>query len=361
MRKLLLLIGLLLPSLAFAQGSRLDGVVQGLNGPIPNQFIAVCDQPANITTTPCSTLSTLYTDTTLLTPAPNPIQADFFGNFHFYAPVGKYTLQTYGPQIQTPYVQRDIILPCDPTNCVLGTLTVNIINFGTLIHNSNFVAATGTIRLQHDDSICWRNFAHSGDLCLTVDNSDAIQFPGGFGGGGGGGTTVTVNGAGVTPTLNLNDTLPVATANHLNLGWQYSAGNASVQVPITGNGTKVCSVTGALTTGHSIVVDASGNCVDSGSAPSSAIQAVTVTGCTVGAGTYNECTVTSGAVWSPAFASNAYKLVCTANGTTNSGGSKQSYIIYETSKSTTGFTLTMQNNRGSTPISAVPIDCIAVP
>lgn len=239
MRKLLLLIALLAPSLAWGQGSRLDGVVQGLNGPLPSQFVAVCTQPADISTSPCSPLATLYTDTTMTVPSVNPVQADEFGNFHFYAAAGKYTLQSYGPQIQTPFIQTDVILPCDPTDCVL-----NVVSFSLLIHNSADVADDGEVRLEHPDRICWRNFANTGNLCLSVDGTDAIQFPGGFGGGGGGSITA------VTATA------PLA-----------SSGGTTPDISIAssqGNGTKVQRSTGSTTTNNCVKYDANGNTVDSG-------------------------------------------------------------------------------------------------
>jgi hypothetical protein len=255
---------LLAPSLAHAQGNNYWGVVQGLNGPLPNQFIAVCLQPANITTTPCSTLATLYTDSTLTTPSTNPVQADNYGNFHFYIAPGKYTLQSYGPQILVPFVQRDVVIPCDPSNCVMSQLLVNgTITANAFIANSPSPAATGVVRLEHADGICWRNFLNNGDLCLTVNNSDAIQFPGGFGGGGGG-TTLQINGASLASTVNLNNTTPAAGSHFLNVQWQYSSGNGSAEVPISGNGTAVGSVSGTLTSGDCAEFDANGNVVDAG-------------------------------------------------------------------------------------------------
>ena len=255
---------LLAPSLVRGQGNNYWSVVQGLNGPLPNQFVAVCLQPANITTTPCSTLATLYTDSTLTTPSANPVQADNFGNFHFYIAPGKYTLQAYGPQILVPFVQKDVVIPCDPTNCVMSMLTVNgPIYADEFISNSVNPAATGTVRLEHPDTICWRNNANTGDVCLSVNASDAIQFPGGFGGGGGG-TTININGSSVASTLNLNNTTPAAGTHFLNVSWQYSAGNGSAEVPISGNGTNVASTSGTLTNGDCVQFDASGNVIDAG-------------------------------------------------------------------------------------------------
>jgi hypothetical protein len=178
-----------------------------------------------------------------------------------------------------PFVQRDVVIPCDPSNCVLSQLLVNgSVTANAFIANSVNPASTGLLRLEHLDQICWRNFANSGDVCLSVNASDAIQFPGGFGGGGGG-TTVNINGAGVASTVNFNGTTPAATANHLNVVWQYSAGNASAALPISGNGGNVASTSGTLTSGDCAQFDASGNIIDAGApcaAGSASLSAQTV-------------------------------------------------------------------------------------
>jgi hypothetical protein len=98
-----------------------------------------------------------------------------------------------------------------------------------------------------------------------------------------------------------------------------------------------------------------------GAWPVTKMESINFTGCTAGAGTYTECTKL--VTWGSAFADANYSLVCMAHGTTNDSGSKESYIIYEdlaTPKTASQFTLLMQNNRGSTPISAVTVSCIGV-
>lgn len=102
---------------------RYDGVVQTRGGaPAAGATVAVCAEPANVTTSPCSSLLTLYTDNTgatacsgTLVPSPptpsqpcsNPMTTDGLGNYHFYAPAGVYTIQFYGPSVAT-YVQYDV-------------------------------------------------------------------------------------------------------------------------------------------------------------------------------------------------------------------------------------------------------------
>lgn len=64
MRRILISLLLLLPSAAFAQSVRYQGQVIGSRGfPLGNQNVAVCTQPANTGTTPCSPLATLATST----------------------------------------------------------------------------------------------------------------------------------------------------------------------------------------------------------------------------------------------------------------------------------------------------------
>lgn len=109
-RKLILASLLLLPSLAFAQdvSVRYQSQVIGSRGlPLANQSVAVCTQPAVTTTQPCSPLATLATSTSTTSGGANPLTTDVNGNFFFYAPPGKYTVQVYGPQVGTPFVQPD--------------------------------------------------------------------------------------------------------------------------------------------------------------------------------------------------------------------------------------------------------------
>lgn len=108
---------------ASAQGYRYQNVIQGPRGPLANVPVAVCSQPATISSAPCSPLATLYTDSTLITACngtngcSNPLTSDGYGNVLFYAAPGKYTIQYYGPQLSAPISYQDIVLPCDPSNC----------------------------------------------------------------------------------------------------------------------------------------------------------------------------------------------------------------------------------------------------
>src|SRR5271154_1096377 len=111
MKRYLLLLLLLLPGAAFAQNTAYFGFVLNQNGnPVPFANVAVCTQPANVTTTPCSTLATIFSSTAGAAQA-NPLLTDINGNFKFYAPTGSIvTIQIYSPQLTTPYVYTDVTI-----------------------------------------------------------------------------------------------------------------------------------------------------------------------------------------------------------------------------------------------------------
>lgn len=137
---------------ASAQGYRYQNVIQGPRGHLANVPVAVCSQPATISSAPCSPLATLYTDSTDTVACngtngcSNPLTSDGYGNVLFYAAPGKYTIQYYGPQFSAPIAYQDIVLPCDPSNCSLtGTVTLpGLILNGSTITASEPVQA-GTI------------------------------------------------------------------------------------------------------------------------------------------------------------------------------------------------------------------------
>ncbi len=104
---------------AVAQGSRRDDIVFGPSGhPVANATIQVCQ--AGATGTPCAPLATIYTDATLTVAAPNPFQADGLGNYHFYAPAGRYVVQISGPEITGTITNPDVILPADVSSSGAG-------------------------------------------------------------------------------------------------------------------------------------------------------------------------------------------------------------------------------------------------
>jgi hypothetical protein len=130
---------------ARAQGARHDGEVQGEQGiPVAGATIVVCTQPANVTIAPCTPLANLYTDTTLTTPAPNPLTTDGLGNFYFYAAPGLYTVQVYGPSINT-YTTPEVLLPANPTNAQFGSITALTLNLGGNLAVGRNASVTGTL------------------------------------------------------------------------------------------------------------------------------------------------------------------------------------------------------------------------
>jgi hypothetical protein len=126
---------------ARAQGSRKDDIVFGPSGhPIAGATITVCQSTA--TGTPCSPLATLYTDATLTVVAPNPFQGDGIGNYHFYAPAGRYMIQITGPGISGTITYPDVILPADTSSSGAGN---NISAFGLTLGGNLSVAGNANI------------------------------------------------------------------------------------------------------------------------------------------------------------------------------------------------------------------------
>jgi len=150
LRKLLLL-SLFLPFSLAAQdvSQRYQAQVIGSRGlPLANQSVAVCTQPAVTTTQPCSPLATLGTSTTTSSGGPNPLTTDVNGNFFFYATPGKYTIQIYGPQVGTPFVQPDT-----PIGLAVGGTVTTLTVTGALNANGTFngvatVSPSGPVTIQ---------------------------------------------------------------------------------------------------------------------------------------------------------------------------------------------------------------------
>jgi Pectate lyase superfamily protein len=112
-------------SSARAQGTRKDDVVFGPQGrPVGGALVAICTQPANATTTPCSPLAGIFSDAALTQALANPLKTDGLGNYHFYAAPGKYTVQVYGPGLTTSVIP-DVILPNDPMNPTVSSITTS--------------------------------------------------------------------------------------------------------------------------------------------------------------------------------------------------------------------------------------------
>ena len=129
------------PVPAHAQGSRKDDIVFGPSGhPVSGAIVTVCQTTA--TGTPCSPLATIYTDATLTVPAINPFKTDGIGNYHFYAPAGRYQLQISGPGINGTITYPDVILPADVSSSGSGN---NISAFGLTLGGNLTVAGNAII------------------------------------------------------------------------------------------------------------------------------------------------------------------------------------------------------------------------
>src|ERR1700733_13812612 len=126
---------------ACGQGSRKDDIAFGTNGrPIAGATVTVCQSGAS--GTPCSPLATVYTDATLTVASANPFQTDGLGNYHFYAPAGRYQIQVSSPQITGTVTQPDVILPADLSSSGSGN---NISAFGLTLGGNLSVAGNTTV------------------------------------------------------------------------------------------------------------------------------------------------------------------------------------------------------------------------
>ncbi|HYA89414.1 MAG TPA: glycosyl hydrolase family 28-related protein, partial [archaeon] len=161
----------LAPARTFAQGSRKDDIVFGPSGhPIAGATITVCTSTA--TGTPCSPLATIYTDATLTVPAANPFQSDGIGNYHFYAPAGRYRLQITGPGISGTITYPDVILPADLSSSGAGN---NISAFGLTLGGNLTVGGNATI----SGTLTTANFSPGNftPTSLSVLGNESVQGP----------------------------------------------------------------------------------------------------------------------------------------------------------------------------------------
>lgn len=101
MRKVLLFLGLLFPSVAYGQGGSVNGggivVLSATGRPIGGATVTICAFGA--TGIPCSPTITVYTSPTLSVTASNPDVTDGNGNLFKYAAPGRYTYTVTGPGI----------------------------------------------------------------------------------------------------------------------------------------------------------------------------------------------------------------------------------------------------------------------
>lgn len=159
------------PPAAFGQGSRRDDIVLSASGhPLAGATVRVCQTGG--TGDPCNPLATIYTDATLTTTAPNPFQSDGIGNYHFYAPAGRYMVQISGPGITSTRTYPDVILAPDVSSSGAGN---NISAFGLTLGGNLTVGGNATV----NGTLTTTNF-NPGTFTpssLSVAGNETVQGP----------------------------------------------------------------------------------------------------------------------------------------------------------------------------------------
>jgi len=156
---------------AQGQGSRKDDIVLTPSGhPVPGATILVCQ--AGATGTPCSPVATIYTDATLTVTTANPFESDGIGNYHFYAPAGRYTIQISGPGISGTRTYSDVILAPDVSSSGAGN---NISAFGLTLGGNLSVAGNATI----SGTLTTSNFnpGNFSPSSLSVGGNETVEGP----------------------------------------------------------------------------------------------------------------------------------------------------------------------------------------
>lgn len=135
--------------------------------PISSALVTVCSgSHAEI---PCSPAAIIFSKADGTAQA-NPFNADFDGNFSFFAtPGNQYTVSITGVGVtgfNYPYFAPLV------TFGALGNAT-----FTSLTSAISNPSSTGAIRLANADNFCWRNFANSSDNCLFPSGGAVANLP----------------------------------------------------------------------------------------------------------------------------------------------------------------------------------------
>jgi len=189
-RRLSLTLSLLLlaPLSTLAQAVRFQSQVIGSRGlPLGGQSVAVCTQPANTNTTPCSPLATLATSAITNSGGANPTTTDVNGNFFFYLPAntGKVTIQIFGPQVATPFVQPDVVVPADLSQNLTftGVNTLSNINSRVVCDGNKYItiqaaaaalpATGGEVEVPSASACTWNGVGFTGNVTIRFMNAKA--------------------------------------------------------------------------------------------------------------------------------------------------------------------------------------------
>lgn len=119
MKKLLLLLALLCPTLLFAQGSQYQAILLGPTGrPLAGAVVTVC--AFGSIGVPCQNPINLFSDPGLSVPQSNPTTSDSLGNWGFWALPNNYVYTVTGPGVKQsgPFV---ISVPCNLNSSCSGT------------------------------------------------------------------------------------------------------------------------------------------------------------------------------------------------------------------------------------------------
>lgn len=121
MRKLWLMW--LWSTLAFGQAGVIANTALSSKTPTyPGAQVRVC--PLTSTGIPCTPTSPIFQDQAESQPLGNPMSADQYGNYSFFAAPGFYTLQITPPGQSSPYFIYIAEIPSDPFNPTFNTVTL---------------------------------------------------------------------------------------------------------------------------------------------------------------------------------------------------------------------------------------------
>jgi hypothetical protein len=146
LRKWILLLGLLLPSLASAQLARYNGTAFSNAGrPLGGVYVAVCSFTATNTAQPCTPAASIFYDVAGTQPITQPLQADGGGNYGFWVASGNYQLQIYGNGVTTQFGPISVGGTGGGSTCT-GTANQIDISGGCIISIDPILQLPGTVQ-----------------------------------------------------------------------------------------------------------------------------------------------------------------------------------------------------------------------